>query len=126
MMSEAPLNWIVVEDNPDSRFLFERFIRKVAGEEVNVVSLSSVEDCRAYAKLSDEPADALVLDLMLPDGTGRDAVDCLGSLVERARIMVCSALDPDKAADFVPDPPYWLLPKPVSLDAFSQTVEEIA
>ena len=86
MMSEAPLNWIVVEDNPDSRFLFERFIRKVAGEEVNVVSLSSAEDCRAYAKLSDEPADALILDLMLPDGTG---------------------------------------PKPVSLDAFSQTVEEI-
>ena len=77
-MSKAPLNWIVVEDNPDSRFLFERFIRKVAGQEVKVVSLSSVEDCRAYAKLSDEPADTLILDLMLPDGTVRDAVDCLG------------------------------------------------
>lgn len=121
--------WIVVEDDSDSRHLFTRLIKKLNGERTQVVCLASVLDCKNYAQMATKKADVLVLDLMLPDGKGKNAFETLGTWVSDAVIILSSALDERFSDELMPDldcdAQMMLLPKPVSKEDFQSTLESI-
>lgn len=116
---------VVVEDDLDSRFLFSKLIEQCSGSEVSITLLSSIIECQEYRRSFLIPADLLILDLMLLDGTGKEAYSALGHSVEGAPVLVSSAMDRefgDQLMPVVEDVPTMWMPKPISIIEFSETL----
>ena len=87
---------LVVEDDPSvTRML--RFSLRDAGFDIAEVTTGGA----ALRVLEQEPADAVILDLRLPDGLGRAVLDWLRQRSERGDVspawVVISVLDRDEA-----------------------------
>lgn len=79
---------LVVEDEPSLRAVIERSL-SFAG-----LAVAAVGSCRAArAELAERPADLLVLDIMLPDGSGLDLAVELRSADPEVAIVFVTARD---------------------------------
>lgn len=99
---------LIVEDEPSLRELVQRSLEK----ERYVVE--TAEDyCSALRKIEDYDYDCILLDIMLPDGSGLDLLEYLKKMHKKENIIIISAKDSleDKiqglelgADDYLPKP----------------------
>ena len=99
---------LIVEDDPSLRELMQRALT----EEKYVVETASTFD-EADARISGYSYDCILLDIMLPGGSGLDLLDHLKQLNKRENVIIISAKDSldDKvyglehgADDYLPKP----------------------
>ena len=62
----------------------------------NVLSARTVQEA---CKLLDARPDAVIVDLMLPDGTGNEVLDQIKSKVLDARVIVCTGVGDEQLLD---------------------------
>jgi len=93
-MAENPLNILLVEDNPvDARLLLESVM--VTG--LNVLNVSVVESFRqAVDHCKNNPVDAMILDLTLPDVSGVDTIQAARRALPDLPIIVLTGVDDEK------------------------------
>jgi two-component system phosphate regulon response regulator OmpR len=107
-MTASPARLIVLDDDPEMRGLLQRYLSE------NGFSVRTVADAKALDRaLVREPADVLILDLMMPDEDGLSVCRRLrGSGVDTPIIMLTARGDPiDRilglemgADDYLPKP----------------------
>ena len=99
---------LIVEDEPDLRELIQRSLEK----ERYVVETADSFNAALY-KIEDYDYDCILLDIMLPDGSGLDLLERLKSMRKRENVIIISAKDSleDKvkgldlgADDYLPKP----------------------
>ena len=89
-------NVLLIEDNPADARLFEKLLAKKQDIRFDVTSISSLE--KGLAWLEDHTADAVVLDLGLPDSNGLDTFRAVRSKYSELPIIVLSGLDDESVA----------------------------
>ena len=99
---------LIVEDEPALRELIQRSLEK----ERYVVEVAA-DFNSALRKIEDYDYDCVLLDIMLPDGSGLDLLDKLKAMHKRENVIIISAKDSleDKvlglelgADDYLPKP----------------------
>lgn len=99
---------LIVEDEPSLRELIQRSLEK----ERYVVEVAP-DFNSAWSKIEDYDYDCILLDIMLPDGSGLDLLEKLKALRKRENVIIISAKDSleDKvlglelgADDYLPKP----------------------
>ena len=99
---------LIVEDEPALRELIQRSLEK----ERYVVEVAA-DFNSALRKIEDYDYDCVLLDIMLPDGSGLDLLEKLKAMHKRENVIIISAKDPleDKvlglelgADDYLPKP----------------------
>ena len=66
-MSKRPKKILVVDDSPVSQKITNKFL---GAHQYDVISAWDAEEC--FKKVSEERPDAILLDVILPDGDGKD------------------------------------------------------
>jgi CheY-like chemotaxis protein len=92
---------LLVEDNPgDARLLKEHLADASGrGSSETLFTLTSVERLsEAMKRIEEEPVDAVLLDLSLPDSHGLDTFDRLAAFAPALPIVVLSGLDDSAVA----------------------------
>jgi two-component system phosphate regulon response regulator OmpR len=89
-MSEQTPQILVVDDDPEIRRLLARYVE---GQSFGVLLASSCSELRK--RLATDPIDLVVLDVMLPDGSGLDACRDLRSKRNTTPIILLTALKED-------------------------------
>jgi two-component system phosphate regulon response regulator OmpR len=89
-MSEQTPQILVVDDDPEIRRLLARYVE---GQPFGVLLASSCSELRK--RLATDPIDLVVLDVMLPDGSGLDACRDLRSKRNTTPIILLTALKED-------------------------------
>lgn len=109
---------LLVEDEAVLRVTFERFLR-AEGYEVRAVESYAA----AVAALGDGPPDAVVCDILLPDGSGIDVLRLLRQAHPATDvIMLTGQPEVASAAEAVRLGAFDYLPKPVTGDALKRVV----
>ena len=102
---------LIVEDEPALRELIQRSLEK----ERYVVEVAA-DFNSALRKIEDYDYDCVLLDIMLPDGSGLDLLEKLKAMHKRENVIIISAKDSleDKvlglelgADDYLPKPSIW-------------------
>ena len=102
---------LIVEDEPALRELIQRSLEK----ERYVVEVAA-DFNSALRKIEDYDYDCVLLDIMLPDGSGLDLLEKLKAMHKRENVIIISAKDSleDKvlglelgADDYLPKPFIW-------------------
>ena len=84
----APLRVLIVEDDPDSRETLMELCRRLGH-----TCLAAPNRAEALAMLIHRPPDAILLDLMLPDGNGMEVLRLVRAHNFPARVAVVTAAD---------------------------------
>ena len=111
----APRLVLIVEDHADSREALTELCRR-AGHEC--VSASSRAE--ALGLLITRPPDAILLDLMLPDGNGMEVLRLVRAHHFRVRVAVVTAAGPAMLAEAKALKPDAVFPKPVDFTLLQQ------
>jgi two-component system OmpR family response regulator len=112
---------LIVDDEPDIRFLFSRILRKRNMETGYAKNLAE-----AAVSIQADPPSLIFLDNSLPDGQGIDIIPYLKKNYPGTRIIVVtandSAVDMIKAFQQGADD---FLGKPLSLEIINKTLDKI-
>jgi two-component system OmpR family response regulator len=112
---------LIVDDEPDIRFLFSRILRKRNMETGYAKTLAE-----ATVSIQADPPSLIFLDNSLPDGQGIDIIPYLKKNYPGTRIIVVtandSAVDMIKAFQQGADD---FLGKPLSLEIINKTLDKI-
>ena len=104
-----PLRVLIVEDHDDSREALEQLCRRTGH-----TCMAAGNRAEALAMLIRRPPDVLVLDLMLPDGSGVELLRVVRTHHFRVRVaVVTAASDPQLLAEAKRLKPDALFRKPV-------------
>ncbi|WP_374571150.1 PAS domain S-box protein [Phenylobacterium sp.] len=87
---------LLVEDNPAEADLIQEYLLDGASRPPRVVHVTNLADAVAAAYTTD--ADAVLLDLHLPDGAGVDCVNAIRLVDDHVPIVVLTGLDNDEVA----------------------------
>ncbi len=110
---------LIVEDDP---VVARAFRRQLEHEGFKLVHAPTLYDARAFLS-SDASLAAIVLDLMLPDGSGFDLIGHLRKTPHRRHtpVVVLSATERDGRMDDVPELVDWLV-KPFDMSRLANTL----
>jgi signal transduction histidine kinase len=94
MITAAPVNVLLVEDNPGDARLTREMLADVRTAQFHVVQTATLADALAHLEGDTENTlDVVLLDLSLPDSKGLDGVLRLQSVNARLPIVVLTGLD---------------------------------
>lgn len=121
-VSERQKRLLVVEDDEPTQRLIAALMQRrgylvlVArnGEE----ALSMIESPGDF--------DCVILDLMMPEVSGRDVVERLATVPDAPSVVICSAAGPRQLENFNEDVVKAVLRKPFDIDEFVSVIERIA
>jgi len=88
---DAPLHILYVEDNPDDILFMEISLKKIFGDQFNLVALHSVEDAKRV--LYQSQFDILLLDMYLPDAQGLHGLETLLTSFPYQAVVVITGTD---------------------------------
>jgi len=94
-MHEENINVLLVEDDPDYRFLTREILTEAEGIDFEVDTAESLAE--ALEHLGDKEPDAVLLDLGLPDSFGLDTLKAVRDKVPQVPVVVLTALDSPEA-----------------------------
>ncbi len=94
-MADETVRVLLVEDEPDHRLLFRKMLAAAGGRE-KVIAVESLK--RALDYLANEPADIVLLDLMLPDSQGMETFSSLHAQAPNMPIIVLSGMSDEQLA----------------------------
>jgi two-component system, OmpR family, response regulator len=121
MREQGQTKVLIVDDEPDIRFLFSRILRKRNMETGYAKNLAE-----ATVSIQADPPSLIFLDNSLPDGQGIDIIPYLKKNYPGTRIIVVtandSAVDMIKAFQQGADD---FLGKPLSLEIINKTLDKI-
>jgi DNA-binding response OmpR family regulator len=109
---------LLVEDNVTARHYMARALREANHD---VVEAGSIEE--AQAELARQPADVLVTDMGLPDGTGIELGVAARQNFAQLHIAVCSGLPPSFDEEMPVD--FHYLSKPFSMGRLVELVNSL-
>ena len=95
-MSGAPINVLLVEDNPGDVALLKVLLSEECGDLISIETASRISE--AVTKLDAGGVDVVLLDLTLPDAQGIEALVHLQAHAYRVPIIVQTGLDDDDLA----------------------------
>lgn len=112
---------LIVEDDKDLREILTEFLEKER------YTVSRAEDYKtALMKISDYDYDCILLDIMLPDGSGLDLLKELHAMAKKCNVIILSAKDSIddklKGFDFGADD---YLPKPFHLAELNARIKSL-
>ena len=93
-MTHAPLQVLLVEDNPSDAYLLQKFI--ATEPSMDLVHVECLGD--AIHRLSDIRFDAILLDLSLPDSHGLETLQRIHTVDPERPILVLTGLDDEELA----------------------------
>jgi PAS domain S-box-containing protein len=110
---------LIVEDDP---VVARAFRRQLEHEGYRLLHVSTIDDARRLLE-SQEHVSAIVLDMLLPDGSGIDLLDHMQRTKSRRMvpIVVLSAVERDSRVDDIPELVDWLV-KPVDMSRLANTL----
>jgi len=94
-VADETIRVLLVEDEPDHRLLFRKMLAAAGGRE-KVIAVESLK--RALDYLANEPADIVLLDLMLPDSQGMETFSSLHAQAPNLPIVVLSGMSDENIA----------------------------
>jgi PAS domain S-box-containing protein len=95
-MSEKELTVLLIEDNPGDARLISYMVEEINWPSVHLLHASSLS--QGLEKLKKQPVDLVLLDLMLPDSTGRYTFSQLFSANSSIPVVVLSGIDDREVA----------------------------
>ena len=94
-MSEEKITVLLVEDDPDYRYLAREILTEADGIEITVDIAEDLASTLHYLK--DAKPDAVLLDLGLPDSFGHDTLKAVREQVPHVPVVVLTSLDSPEA-----------------------------
>lgn len=95
-MQLAPINILVIEDNPEDVFFVRTILKKAKGVDFAIEAAGSLADgCR---RLAAGGIQLVLLDLSLPDGSGLATFHELQSQAPEIPVIILSVVDDDETA----------------------------
>ena len=94
-MNEEKITVLLVEDDPDYRFLTREILVEAEGIEFDVYTAESLAG--TLDQLDEKKPDAVLLDLGLPDSFGLDTLKAVREKVPQVPVVVLTALDSPEA-----------------------------
>lgn len=111
---------LLVEDDPASATAMRTILRRFGWD---VAVAATVAD--GFRQLAGKP-DAIVLDLMLPDGDGAEILAYIRKTKMNIRVTVTTGVDdPDRLAALTELSPDLVLKKPIDLNALLRGLEPL-
>ena len=95
-MSSAPINVLLVEDNPGDARLLRELLQETGSSQFELVHAERFSE--AMTRLSERRFDVVLLDLSLPDAHGLDTISRLGSQAEGTPIVILTGLNDEEIA----------------------------
>ncbi|MBI3978709.1 MAG: HAMP domain-containing histidine kinase [Chloroflexi bacterium] len=95
-MSTKPISILLVEDNPGDARLLRETLADVGTAQFDLVHVECLAE--AWAALDASRFDVVLLDLLLPDGQGLDAIDRLRVRARDVPIVVLTGIDDETLA----------------------------
>lgn len=89
-MAQSPTHVLIVDDDPEIRTLLARYL---GGQGYRVTTAADRRECEAHIATS--TPDLIVLDVMLPDGSGLDICRSLQERPPRIPVILLTALKED-------------------------------
>ena len=90
-MAPASIRVLLVEDNPLHARLLKGFLGRISGQDFPVLQVGSLEE--ALIRASRDSFDVVLLDLVLPDGSGLDTLLRFRARFEELPVVVLTGLD---------------------------------
>ncbi len=91
---EKTLHILLVEDSPSDAALLQENILLDGADDCRVSVVQSLHEAAEY--LANNPVDAVLLDLTLPDSSGLDTVRAIGSIAPALPVLVLTGVDHEK------------------------------
>lgn len=110
---------LVVDDEQLVRWFLDRALRKSGHE---VVAVSNISE--AFEKLQTEKFDMLFVDLRMPEGRGAELIEKMEKLIQKPRVVVCSAFITSEMEEEFRNKGLCILKKPFKLDELSSAVQQ--
>ncbi len=119
-----PARILLLEDEEDLREPYRMFLESEGHE---VLEAASISQARSLADRSDEPIALLLADVVLPDGSGAEFAEELGTKLDGLRVIFLSGYAPELLYQRQEDPELdWeFLPKPVTRGALIGLVRKL-
>ena len=95
-MSDENLELLLVEDNQDDAFFFERAVRRAASGELKLSCVDTLRE--AIERSGDGHVDVVFLDLSLPDSNGLDTFLTLHERYPDLPVVVLTGNDDERLA----------------------------
>jgi diguanylate cyclase (GGDEF)-like protein len=92
----APLQLLLVEDNPGDARLIRELLREVQKPSFQLTHVTTLSDALRF--LHGSRFDAILVDLMLPDAVGLEALEPVGEAAPEVPIVVLSGLSDEAVA----------------------------
>ena len=113
-----PCRVLIVEDTPSVALVMRTAIEQ-AGIDVDVAETTH----EALARLRDHEYEAVVLDLLLPDGNGYVVMDTIRRFTRKPFVVVVTALDDEDIPDLDPALVQAFMRKPVKLKLLADVMQ---
>ncbi len=94
-MADKPIRLLLVEDNAGDARLFQEYLKESGGA-FHLEHLTRLSSC--LESLRKNPADVVVLDLTLPDGTGLETFDQVHQTAPHVPILILTGNEDQKLA----------------------------
>lgn len=95
-MPSEPIRVLLVDDDAVFARIIERALSQESTDRFTIVHRDLLRDALEYVRMAE--ADAVLLDLMLPDSDGLETVQTLARAAPRLPIVVLTGLDDDRTA----------------------------
>jgi two-component system, sensor histidine kinase and response regulator len=95
-MSSAPINVLLIEDNPGDARLLRELLQEAGSSQFELVHAERFSE--AMTRMSERRFDVVLLDLSLPDAHGLDTISRLGSQAEGTPIVILTGLNDEEIA----------------------------
>ena len=121
MTSEEPRPILIVEDDEPTQSLLKAVLRRCGH-----TSESAANGLEAIALLRANDYTAIILDLMMPEVSGRDVVDFLAATSSPTPVIICSAAGPAALTQFDTTVVKAIVRKPFDVDELIAAIEGVA
>ena len=112
---------LIVEDDEPTQKLLMTLLRRSG-----LTGAVAADGREAISLLRDGDYAAVILDLMMPEVSGRDVIDYLSGVADPVPVIICSAAGPAALTGFDQRVVKAVVRKPFDVDHFAETLDNIA
>lgn len=110
---------LVVDDEQLVRWFLDRALRKSGHEVIAVPNIFE-----AFEKFEAEKFDMLFVDIRMPEGNGVELIEKMAELVQKPKVIVCSAFITLELEEELKNKGVCILKKPFKLDELNSAIEQ--
>jgi len=112
---------LVVDDSRLSRAMTKRML----GQYENIEIVEASDGAEALERYKAEQPDAVIMDMMMPGISGREALEKIREIDQDARVIIMSADSQDSTvADALETGAVYFVPKPTNRDQLAEVLEQ--